>query len=319
MSERPSQTGKDVWLISPAGQERQLTSTPDDEFPATVARDGSGVIVVAVREVDGLHREELRWVDDRGQVTLLGKPSGRARNPSLAPDGTWLVAESDAEGFSDLVRIARGPGASSTAVVRLTATPEGDFEPSVSPDGKSIAFVSSRTGNPEIHVMDADGGNVRQLTAFHKEDWAPVWSRDGQWIAFLSTREGRARVFVVRRDGTDMRPVSGAATAPDGEERDIAWHPDSQRLAFVARQPDGRTRIWLASMDGKEPVTLTDGQKRDDQPAWSPDGKYLVFVSEQAANDGTPGDSELFLMRADGSARTQLTHSPGADWLPRWR
>jgi Tol biopolymer transport system component len=50
----------------------------------------------------------------------------------------------------------------------------------------------------------------------------------------------------------------------------------------------------------------------DDQPAWSPDGKYLVFPSDRT------GDVELFLMRADGSGQTQLTKSPGADWLPRW-
>jgi Tol biopolymer transport system component len=59
-------------------------------------------------------------------------------------------------------------------------------------------------------------------------------------------------------------------------------------------------------------VVLSDGKSVEDQPAWSPDGKYLVFVSERT------GDAELFLMRADGSGQTQLTSSKGADWLPRW-
>lgn len=322
---------KDIWLVRPTGEETQLTRGPEDEFPAAASPDGTALLMVAARELGDMHREQLRLVPIAGgEPVSLHAPRGRARNPSWAPDGTWLVAESDARGFSDLVRMApRPPDAAAEGLaaaegaepVPLATATQGNFEPSVSPDGKHVAFVSSREGDPEIYVMDADGANVRRLTAFHKEDWAPQWSPDGGWIAFLSTREGRPRVFVVRPDGTGTRAVSGSAAT--GEEREPAWSPDGRTLAFVGREAAGRARIWAVAIgdgggadsagDGVgEPVALTDGNGQDDQPAWSPDGKYLVFVSERT------GDAELFLMRADGSGQTRLTASPGADWLPRW-
>jgi Tol biopolymer transport system component len=237
------------------------------------------------------------------------EPRGRARNPSWAPDGSWLVAESDARGFSDVVRQAPRADAE---VLGLATAREGNFEPSVSPDGSRVVFVSSREGDPELYVMKADGTDVRRLTHFPREDVAPRWSPDGQWISFLSDREGRTRLYVMKPDGTELRPVSGSATV--GEEREPAWSPDGQKLAFVARghEKDGKARIWVADVAGGEPVALTSGTSVDDQPAWSPDGKYLVFPSDRT------GDVELFLMRADGSGQTQLTRSKGPDWLPRW-
>lgn len=309
VSERASQ--KDVWLVRPTGEETQLTRGPEDEFPAAPSPDGRALLIVAARQDGEIHREQLRLVPmDGSEAVSLHAPRGRARNPSWAPDGSWLVAESDAEGFSDLVRMAPQMAAEQE---RLAVSPEGNFEPSVSPDGQRVAFVSSRDGDPEIYIMNADGSEVQRLTAFHQEDWAPQWSPDGRWIAFLSNREGRARVFVVRPDGTAVRAVSG--DAPTGEERDVAWSPDSKRLAFVGRtqtEQGIQTRIWTVPVEGGAPVALTDGSSRNDQPAWSPDGKYLAFVSERA------GDPDIFLMRADGTGQTRLTQAPGADWLPRW-
>ncbi|MCY1073386.1 TolB family protein [Archangium lansingense] len=306
VSERAPQ--KDVWLVRPTGEQSQLTRGPEDEYPGAPSPDGASLLVVAAAEVQGLHVEQLRLAPlDGGPVVLLAPPRGRARNPSWSPDGSWFVAESDAQSFSDVVRQAPRADAE---VMRLTQAPEGNFEPSVSPDGTQVAFVSSRTGDPEIYVMKADGTDVRQLTNFHMEDMAPKWSPDGKWIAFLSDREGRVRVFVVKPDGTGMRAVSGSQVT--GEEREPAWSPDGKKLAFVGRAKDQKARIWVADMAGGEPVALTDGKSIDDQPAWSPDGKYVVYVSERT------GDVELFLMRANGSGQTQLTNSKGADWLPRW-
>ncbi|WP_257462097.1 LpqB family beta-propeller domain-containing protein [Archangium lipolyticum] len=309
VSERAPQ--KDVWLVRPTGEESQLTRGPEDEYPIAPSPDGAAVMVVAAAQVGGLHVEQLRLVPlGGGEPVMLTEPRGRARNPSWAPDGRWFVAESDAEGFSDVVRQEPRAGAE---VKRLATAREGNFEPSVSPDGTQVAFVSSREGDPEIYVMKADGTDVRRLTAFYKEDMAPKWSPDGKWISFLSDREGRTRVFVVKPDGTGLRAVSGSAVT--GEEREPVWSPDGQKLAFVAREKtekEGKARIWVVGVAGGEPVALTDGKSVNDQPEWSPDGKYLAYASDRT------GDVELFLMRADGSGQTQLTSAKGADWLPRW-
>ncbi|ATB35215.1 TolB protein [Cystobacter fuscus] len=306
VSERAPQ--RDVWLVRPSGGESQLTRAPEDEYPVAPSPDGAAMLVVSAAEVGGLHLEQLWLVPlGGGPRVKVTEPRGRARNPSWAPDGSWLVVESDARGFSDVVRQAPRADAE---VLELATAREGNFEPSVSPDGTRVVFVSSRDGDPELYVMKADGTDVRRLTHFHREDMVPRWSPDGQWISFLSDREGRTRLYVMKPDGTQLRPVSGSATV--GEEREPAWSPDGRKLAFVAASKDTKARIWVVDVAGGEPVALTRGQAVDDQPAWSPEGKHLVFASDRT------GDVELFLMRADGSGQTRLTTSQGADWLPRW-
>ena len=307
ISERAAQ--KDVWLVKPAGEETQLTKSPDeDDYTAAPAPDGKALLVIAARNVNGLHQEQLRLQPLDGSAPVpLNAPRARARNASWSPDGKWLVAESDAQSFSDLVRIEPKAGA---AEQRLTDVKEGCFEPDVSPDGKEIAFVSSREGDPEIYVMPVGSAEVRRITAFHEEDREPRWSPDGKWLSFVSNREGRDRYFLVRPDGTQLRALSGTSTKL--EERELAWSPDGQKVVFVERLPDAKSRIWRADIATGELVALTDGKTRDDGPAWSPDGKYLVFVAERE------GDTDLWLMRADGTGQTRLTTAKGADWLPRW-
>jgi len=307
ISERATQ--KDVWLVKPAGEETQLTKSPEeDDYTAAPAPDGKALLVIATRTVEGRHMEQLRLQPLDGSAPVpLNAPRARARNASWSPDGRWLVSESDAQSFSDLVKLEPKAGA---VEQRLTDVKEGCFEPDVSPDGSEIAFVSSREGDPEIYVMRVDGTGVRRITAFHEEDREPRWSPDGKWLSFISNREGRDRYYLVRPDGTQLRALSGAATKL--EERELAWSPGGQKMAFVERLPDAKSRIWVASVAGGEPVALTDGKARDDGPVWSPDGKYLVFVAERE------GDTDLWLMRADGTGQTRLTTAKGADWLPRW-
>lgn len=308
ISERAPQ--KDVWLVKPTGEETQLTKNPEDDFLAAPSPDGKSVLVIASRMDDNVRREQLRLVAlATGEVTPLNPPRARARHASWSPDGKWLVAESDAQGFSDLVKMEPRRA---TDEQRLTQVREGCFEPAVSPDGAHVAYVSSQEGDPEIYVMSAADGKVeRRLTAFYKEDWGPQWSPDGQWLSFLSDREGRERLYLVHPDGTGLVAASGQANT--GDEREPAWSPDGKKVAFVGRERGAKTsRIWVASVAGGEPVALTDGQHVDDMPAWSPDGKYLVFVSDRGHN------VDLYLMRADGTGQTRLTTAPGADWLPRW-
>lgn len=330
---------RDIWLITPTGQERQLTAPNyseapggearqraghgaehraerEDDFPVAFRPGGEELMAIATREVAGTHLEQLRLLpvpDTAAGVSRppepvpLHPPRRRTRNPSFAADGSFFVAESSEHGFSDLVRMA--PDAPPQ---RLTESRHGCFEPSVSPDGKHLAFVSSRDGNPEVYLMDLATRTTRRLTNSDKEDGKPAFSPDGQWLAFMSRREGRrVRVFITRPDGTDVRPLSGDLDT--GDERELAWRPDSAGIAFVGRQKDGVTRIYRADIGASaRTVELTDGKQRDDQPAWSPDGKYLVYVSDRQ------GETDLYLMRADGTGRTRLTRVTGADWLPRW-
>jgi Tol biopolymer transport system component len=74
-----------------------------------------------------------------------------------------------------------------------------------SPDGTRIAFASTRDGNYEIYVMNADGSAPRRLTNDPQSDYAPTWSPDGQRIAWRTNRDGNGEIYSMRADGTDAR------------------------------------------------------------------------------------------------------------------
>lgn len=300
----------EVLLIDPDGDgERRLLRNSGQTYPAAISPDGSRVLVVAVEEAEEhgrrMHYEQLLSVPVAGgAVHPLGPRVGRARNPTWSPDGAWVVFESDLASFSDLHRVRTGSG-----LERLTQDDEGNFEPAVSPDGRYIAFVSSRDGNAEIYRMSADGGEHTRLTAFHMDDTAPSWSPDGRTIAFLSDREGASRIFLMAADGTGQRRLTPDTLSSHMHELEPSWSPDGTRIAYVIRDRDGGSTIAVADLE-------TGGLRRiqgdASMPAWSPDGRHIAFVS------AATGDAQIYLARADGSLRTQLTREPGPNWLPRW-
>ncbi|HEX6751279.1 MAG TPA: LpqB family beta-propeller domain-containing protein [Longimicrobium sp.] len=298
-----------VYVVAPAGEgERRLSGRTGAIYPAAVSPDGRTVAAVAVREEGGEHGEQLMLLPTGGGAARpLGPASARARSPSWAPDGRWLVFESDRESFRDVYRIA----ADGSGLRRLTRNAEGNFDPDVSPDGRSIAFASSRDGDAEVYVMSADGSRQRRLTAFHRDDWGPRWSPDGRTIAFLSNREGTDRIFLVSADGTGLRRLSTSAAGDSAQEADIAWSPDGARIAHTLHVRAGESRIRIVDVRTGGAIEVR-GPAAASQPAWSPDGRLIVFTA------GAGDAADLWIARADGSGATRLTHFPRADWLPRW-
>lgn len=314
---------REVYLLDPATlAERRLTESAFDEYPMAPSPDGRELLLATADESSGRHVEQLARVPLAGGTpTFFGPKSARVRNPSFSSDGRWVYFEADTASFSDLYR-SRPDG---SAMGRLTrGGTQGNFSPAPSPDGKLVAFVSSRDGDPEVYAMNADGSKARRLTAFRSEDWAPAWSPDGARLAFLSSREGAEHIFLMAPDGTSLRRLSAGRPASDSErvaarptgpgtdEGEVAWAPSGRQLVFRAKPPGGQALLRLFDLETERVVDLTDGVQSDSAPAWSPDGRYLVFVSDRS------GDGDLYVMRADGSGQTRLTSAPQADWLPRW-
>src|SRR5437867_5576550 len=115
---------------------------------------------------------------------------------------------------------------------RLTNNSAADYQPTWSPDGSRIAFVSERDGNAEIYVMNAaDGSNPVRLTtdvgtpAF---DGDPAWSPDGSKIAFWSRRDGNGEIYVMNPDGLNVTRLTTNAV----DDLQPAWSPDGSRLVF---------------------------------------------------------------------------------------
>ncbi|MCB9565875.1 MAG: PD40 domain-containing protein [Myxococcales bacterium] len=194
-----------IHRIRSSGGEREVLSEGEDaEYPALLLSSGH-LVAVRVREpAPDVHRESVILLDTLKQrrTRTLGSETPRARNPSAAPDSSWLVFEYGGASFSDLFRVDLRDG----VLDRLTDDEEGNFEPAVSPDGQRIAFVSSRDGNAELYVMAADGKEPRRLSDDPANESAPRWSPDGRHLAFLSDRGGSDRIYVVDPAGESPTP-----------------------------------------------------------------------------------------------------------------
>ena len=149
-----------------------------------------------------------------------------------------------------------------------------------------IAFVSDRDGNPEIYVMDADGGNQQRLTENRHDDWDPSWAPDGKRIVFFSNRDGHVmggrptfEIYVMDADGGNQQRL----TNNRHDDWDPSWSPDGKRIAFVSKR-DKKVKnfvptfeIYVMDADGGNQQRLTENRQNDLSPSWAPDGKRIVF------------------------------------------
>jgi dipeptidyl aminopeptidase/acylaminoacyl peptidase len=192
-------------------------------------------------------------------------------------------------------------------------------DPRLSPDGKRVAYVVSHTdeeGNAyrtAIWVAALDGSEEpRQFTSGARNDGSPRWSPDGRWLAFVSNRDGedekkaKGQLYVLPADGGEPRRLTNGKESVEG----IAWSPDSSRIAFARRDRDEayeeeddrkrrprrftrvffkldgvgwvgdrRSHLFVIGLDGGDERQLTEGDCENSDPAWSPDGKRIVFWS----------------------------------------
>jgi uncharacterized repeat protein (TIGR01451 family) len=169
----------------------------------------------------------------------------------------------------------------------------------------TIAFASTRDGNYEVYVMNADGSGQTNLTNDPAADLDPVWSPEGTRIAF--THDGE--VFVMNADGSGRTNL----TNHPAYDFDPTWSPDGTRIAFASDR-DGFYDIYVMDADGSGQTNLTNLPGfYDFRPAWSPDGTKIAFQTNRERN------VEVYVMNADGSAPTNLTRNPKAtDFDPAW-
>ena len=236
---------------------------------------------------------------------------------------------------------------------RITITRSLDITPQWSPDTKSIAYTTYRTGFPDIVIADMSGRTSAQTPAkgsADKQNYLPAWSPDGSKLAFMSNRDGNPEIYVVNRDGSGMRRLT------NHPENDVTptWSPSGNQIAFTSNR-SGSPQIWIMNADGSGQTRITS-ESWCDRPTWSPapfneiayasrsGGGYDIRIFEFATKntrtvtDGVgsnespafspngrhiayvstrAGKAQIFTIARDGKDRRQIT-TLGENRYPHW-
>jgi len=211
-----------------------------------------------------------------------GQPARLIYVRSFVDSNIWRVQTS-----------APGALASSEPAVAISST-RGDNIPQFSPDGRRVAFTSSRSGDLEIWLADADGANAVQLTSMGAVPGFPRWSPDGELVAFHSNPEGQAEVYVIPAAGGKPRNLSAhpATDAFPSFSRDGRW------VYFSSNRGSGNPAIWKVPSSGGEAVLVTNTVGHAVQA--SPDGAYLYYL------ETTDRPSPLWQMPVSGGTPVKL-------------
>ncbi|MGA8596175.1 MAG: DPP IV N-terminal domain-containing protein [Bryobacteraceae bacterium] len=177
--------------------------------------------------------------------------------------------------------------------VRLISSTHTDYNAQYSPDGQQIVFHSTRSGDSEIWLSDANGGNTKRLTNFKAPiTGAPRWSPDQQWIVFDSNKEGQFEVYRVRPTGGEPERL----TFSPGVDGVPSYSHDGKFIYFVSDR-SGKYQIWKMDADGREQKQIT---RNGGYLAWeSDDGRYLVYSLAM-------GMSPIYRVPVDGGTEEQL-------------
>ncbi|MFN2324896.1 MAG: S41 family peptidase [Gemmatimonadales bacterium] len=236
-------------IIYELGGELQLLDT----------RTGQSSVIRVTVPHDGLHERPSR-------VAVGGQAGGFA----LSPGGERALVNARGDLFT--VPVENGPTRNLTA-----SSGAHDKAAAWSPDGTRVVFISDRSGEEELYLLNQDGrGEPEQLTRGGRAmRYRPIWSAEGSRIAF-SDKDGK--LYVLTLDG---RRVIEIADDPRGQVFDYVWSPRGNHLAFSLADPRGvrALHIWSAA-DGRA-RQVTNGFFGERNPAWDPSGDYLYYLSDR--------------------------------------
>jgi TolB protein len=280
--------GTELFRVRPKGPK------PPPPPPDPAAPPGR---IAFVRVLPPFNMEIFRMDATGANVVQITNRSIQDYTPAWSPDGSKIVFACAVE-----ICVMNDDG---SGIVQLTTNLRAEA-PAWSPDGTRIAFHrEDQSGNWDIYVMDAGGGNVVRLTTDPATDGFPDWSPDGTKIAFRRIVSGTSQILVMNANGTGVVQLTADAVASNTP----AWSPDGTRIAF-ARDRSGRDEIYVMNVDGTgaAPVTTVGGTN----PDWSLEGTRIVFYATRNNN------TDLYAINPDGTREVRLTSANETEHSPAW-
>ncbi|MBK9925795.1 MAG: PD40 domain-containing protein [Anaerolineales bacterium] len=240
-----------ICLMSADGTNRvQLTDFKATAFYPSISPDGS-TVYFSSKQDGGFEIYSISV--DGGEAQRLTNDIGSLYAPELSPNGEWILFTNQGNGLWLMRPDGKNPHA---------LTNRDDIDPTWSLDGSMIAFASSRAGDRQLFVMDADGTNIRQVTNLDNMGGRSTFSPDGTKLAFYRGPAGDHNIYVINIDGTGLVQLTNG-----GDNLGPSWSPDGNWIAFTSYR-DGNNEIYIIHPDGTGLTRLTNTSISDWQPRW---------------------------------------------------
>ena len=235
--------------------------------------------------------------------------SENSRSPTVAADGTLVYLNSFGSGQQQSVWLDRG----GEKTGEIGEAQEGIGSPALSQDGRQVAVTATEGSNQDVWVYDIDRG-VRTRLSIHPEgEWRPVWSPTGKQVAFSSDRAGNWDIFLRQADGSGEEKVLAATPST---ELLSDWSRDGKYLLYHLDDPETGPDLWYLESNedgsGWEPHPfLQSSSSRELVPRFSPDGRYVAYVSNES------GQQEVYVQPFPEGGR-KVTVSSNGGRKARW-
>ncbi len=333
--DRPSwiNDGKILFLSSRAGRKNLFTlSTASGEITQLTSFDGTAVRWPRVSgngRLVAFEFEDAIWTVPSGggepsrlhidvPPDLVVNPIQRRTDTSGAsdlavhPDGKLAAFIVHGDVFVSEITSKEDQEIAAPATVRVTMTSQREQDPTWSPDGKTLLFVSARDGIRSLYTARPADAEVPWIESFDFEinkiaspprgATDPRWSPDGGRIAFT---RGKGDIVVVEADGGNQTAILEHWDTPD-----YRWSPDGRWIAYSVEDMNSNAEVWIAPADGGTPYNVSRHPDFDRSPRWSPDGKRLVWLTDRHGD--TTDVWGVWLTRADNEKTP-------AEWLKSFK